>query len=129
VFEEVSSGAGGGEESDLAMATQLLTDAEMRLGLGETLTWHSPDITARLLAQQSRTRIEDILRTAEAETRAALSRHRAALERIAEALTDTRELHAEDLADLLDQVTSDRTTESADCVDANERTTQAPSGT
>jgi ATP-dependent Zn protease len=128
VFKEVSSGAGGGDESDLAMATQLLTDAEMRLGLGDTLTWHSPDITARLLAQQSRTRIEDTLRTAEAETRAALSRHRASLQRIAEALLEKRELHAEDLANLLDQVIPDRTTESADRVETNELTTQT-SGT
>jgi ATP-dependent Zn protease len=96
----------------------------MRLGLGDTLTWQSPDITARLLAQQSRTRIEDILRTAEAETRAALSRRRAALDRIAEALLDKRELHAEDLANLLDQVIPDRTTESADRVDADELTPQ-----
>jgi ATP-dependent Zn protease len=124
LFEEVSSGAGGGEESDLAMATHLLTDAEMRLGLGDTLTWQSPDITARLLAQQSRTRVEDALRTAEAETRAALTRHHAALERIAEALLDKRELHAEDLANLLDQVIPDRTTESADRVDADELTPQ-----
>ena len=124
LFEEVSSGAGGGDESDLAMATQLLTDAEMRLGLGDTLTWHSPDITARLLAQQSRTRIEDALRTAEAETREALSRHRAALDRIAEALIDTRELHAEALANPLDPVTPDTTTESAGLVGTNELTTQ-----
>jgi ATP-dependent Zn protease len=107
VFEEVSSGAGGGEESDLAMATQLLTDAEMRLGLGEALTWQSPDITTRLLAQQARTRIEDALRTAEAETREALTRHRAALERIAEALLEKRELQDSELAVLLDQVIPD----------------------
>ena len=107
VFDAVSSGAGGGEESDLAMATQLLTDAEMRLGLGEALTWQSPDITTRLLAQQARTRIEDALRTAEAETREALTRHRAALERIAEALLEKRELQDSELAVLLDQVIPD----------------------
>ena len=119
-FDVVSSGAG----SDLAMATQLLTDAETRLGLGETLTWQSPDITARLLAQGSRTRIEDALRTAEAETRKALACHRDDLERIAEALLEKRELHAADLANLLDQVIPDRTLESADLFDADERTPQ-----
>ena len=107
VFDEVSSGAGGGEESDLAMATQLLTDAETRLGLGETLTWQPPDITARLLGQGSRTRIEDALRTAESETREALTRHRADLDRIAGALLDKRELTAQDLTDLLDPVFPD----------------------
>ncbi|WP_412506867.1 hypothetical protein [Roseovarius sp. SYSU LYC5161] len=91
------------------MATQLLTDAEMRLELGETPTWQSPDIPTRLLAQQSRTRVEDTLRTAEAETREALARHRDDLERIAKALIDTRKLHAEDLANLLDQVIPNRT--------------------
>lgn len=124
VFKEVSSGAGGGAESDLAMATQLLSDAETRLGLGETLTWQSPDITARLLAQGSRTRIETALRTAEAETREALARNRADLERIAEALLEKRELHAEDLANLLDQVIPDRPRENADLFDADELSPQ-----
>ena len=128
VFDAVSSGAGGGEESDLAMAAHLLTDAEKRLGLGDTLTWHSPDITTRLLAQGPRTWIEDTLRTVEAEMRKALTRHRDDLERIAKALLEEWELHAEDLANLLDQVTPDRTLENADLFDADERTPQT-SGT
>jgi hypothetical protein len=116
VFDEVSSGAGGGEESDLAMATQLLIDAETRLGLGETLTWHSPDITARLLAQGSRTRIEDALRTAESEARNALTDHRADLDRIAKALLDKRELTAKDLTALLDPVDPDTARDTPDSV-------------
>jgi len=128
VFDAVSSGAGGGEESDLAMATQLLTDAETRLGLGDTLTWQAPDITARLLAQGSRTRIEDALRTAEAETRKTLACHRDDLERVAEALLDARELHAEDLANLLAQVIPDRKLENAGLFDTDELSPQ-PSGT
>ncbi|MGI3212787.1 AAA family ATPase [Roseovarius tibetensis] len=104
VFDAISSGAGGGEQSDLAMATRLLIDAETRLGLGETLTWQPPEITARLLAQGARTGIETALRAAEAEVRDALTDHRADLDRIAEAFMDRRELLAEDLNDLLDPV-------------------------
>jgi len=110
------------------MATQLLSDAELRLGLGDTLTWQAPDITARLLAQGSRTRIEDALQTAEAETREALACHRDDLERIAKALLDARELHAEDLANLLAQVIPDRPLENAGLFDADERIPQT-SGT
>ena len=54
--------------------------------------------------------------------------HRAALERIAEALQEKRELHAAELADLLDQVIPDRSTESAGRVETKELTTQT-SGT
>lgn len=97
VFDAISSGAGGGEQSDLAMATRLLIDAETRLGLGETLFWQPPEITARLLAQGARTGIETALRAAEAEVRDALTDHRADLDRIAEALLDKREPLAEDL--------------------------------
>jgi len=104
VFDAISSGAGGGEQSDLAMATRLLIDAETRLGLGETLFWQPPEITARLLAQGPRTGIETALRAAEAEVRDALTDHRADLDRIAEALLARRELLAEDLNDLLDPV-------------------------
>ena len=108
VFDEISSGAGGGEQSDLAMATQLLIDAETRLGLGDSLVWQSPDITARLLAQGSRTKIEDALRTAESGARDALADHRADLDRIAKALLDKRELTAKDLTDLLDPVSPNK---------------------
>jgi hypothetical protein len=116
IFDEVSSGAGGGEESDLGMATQLLIDAETRLGLGNSLVWQPPEITARLLAQGSRTRLEDALRTAESEAREALRHHRADLDRIARALLDKRELSAKDLSDLLDPVDPDTARDGPDSV-------------
>ena len=122
IFDEVSSGSGGDERSDLAMATQLLIDAETRLGLGETLTWQSPDITARLLAHGSRTRIEDALRTAESEAREALRHHRADLDRIAKALLDKRELTAQDLTALLDPVCPDKAMDVPDTGHADQLT-------
>ncbi|MGI3211013.1 AAA family ATPase [Roseovarius tibetensis] len=116
IFNEVSSGAGGGEQSDLAMATQLLIDAETRLGLGDSLVWQPPDITARLLAQGSRARIEHALRTAESEAREALTHHRADLDRIARDLLNKRELTAKDLTGLLDPVDPDTARDTPDSV-------------
>jgi ATP-dependent Zn protease len=123
VFDEVSSGAGGGAQSDLALATQLLIDAETRLGLGEALSWHSQDITARLLAQGFRAKIEDALRTAESEARDALTEHRGDLDRIAKALLDKRELTANDLTDLLKPVAPNKAMDVPDTGHADQLTT------
>ncbi|HQT46949.1 MAG TPA: AAA family ATPase [Acidocella sp.] len=46
---EISSGAGGGESSDLCRATQLAADAELSLGLRrQGLTWYAPQAAPQL---------------------------------------------------------------------------------
>lgn len=98
---DVSSGSGAGPSSDLAQATRLAMEAECALGFGPTLTWVPPETPHSLLPEAMRQRIEASLQAAQTEARAAMDRHRTAVERVAGALSERRELNAGQIADLL----------------------------
>jgi cell division protease FtsH len=98
---DISSGGGTGATSDLAQATKLAMEAECGLGFGPTLTWVPPETPYSLLPEAMRQRIEASLQAAQTEARAAMDRHRSAVERVAGALSERRELDAGQIAELL----------------------------
>lgn len=118
VFGEISSGAGGGEDSDLAKATRLALEAEGALGFGLTLSWLPSDLPLYLMPAALRDRVEAALQEAAADATARLTGHRSALERIARTLLDRRELDGPALAALL-----------ADAVPGRDPEGDSPSGT
>jgi ATP-dependent Zn protease len=98
---DISSGGGTGATSDLAQATRLAMEAECVLGFGPTLTWVPLETPYSLLPEAMRQRIEASLQGAQTEARAAMDRHRTAVERVAGVLSEQRELDAAQIADLL----------------------------
>lgn len=102
-LSEVSSGSGGDADSDLAGATRLATAAETRFGFGPELTWqpHDHDPRAGRLPADQRRRVAARLRTAATAAGALLAPHRSALQRLAQAFLQQRELDAAALAALL----------------------------
>lgn len=101
---DISSGGGTGATSDLAQATRLAMEAEFVLGFGPTLTWVPLETPYFLLPEALRQRIEASLQGAQTEARAAMDRHRTAVERVAGALSERRELDAGLIADLLSDI-------------------------
>ncbi|MFC3084542.1 AAA family ATPase [Tabrizicola soli] len=101
---DISSGGGTGATSDLAQATRLAMEAEFVLGFGPTLTWVPLETPYFLLPEALRQRIEASLQVAQTEARAAMDRHRTAVERVAGALSERRELDAGLIADLLSDI-------------------------
>jgi len=104
LFGDVTSGAGTGSASDLAQATSLGIRAECSFGFGPSLSWISPDTPITLLPAPVRDRVEDRLRAGQKEARKIIVQHRGAVERIADALLEHRELDSAALAGLLDGV-------------------------
>ena len=104
LLENISSGGGAGTSSDLAQATKLAMEAECGLGFGPTLTWVAPDTPYYLLPEPMRQRIEASLQAAQTEARAAMVRHRTAVERVAGVLSEQRELDEGQIADLLSDI-------------------------
>lgn len=102
LFGDVTSGAGTGSASDLAQATSLGIRAECAFGFGPDLCWISPDTPITLLPATVRDRVEDRLRAGQKEARKIIVQHRGAVERIADALLEHRELDGAALAGLLD---------------------------
>jgi ATP-dependent Zn protease len=100
-FDDVSSGGGAGQVSDLAQATQMALQAEANFGFGPSLAWHTIDRPLTLMPLDVRGRIEARLQEAQADVTHLLNAHRLELERIAMALLERRELYAADLDDLL----------------------------
>ena len=100
-FDDVSSGGGVGQASDLAQATQMALQAEANFGFGPSLTWHTLDRPLTLMPLDVRGRVEARLQEAQADVMHLLDPHRLELERIAMALLERRELNAADLDDLL----------------------------
>ncbi|WP_273524391.1 AAA family ATPase [Rhodosalinus sediminis] len=97
-----SHGAGGGPESDLAVATRLAAAVEAAYGLGRAgPLWRAgPEDAVALLRGDPEMRAAVTRRLERAETRARriLAQNRACLERLAEALTRTPSLHGDALA-------------------------------
>ena len=98
--ENVSLAAGGGESSDLAVATRITTHVVCAAGLGSDGSLHW---TKTATAAQSR-QIDRMLRGAYREAEKLLRRRRGALDRLTEALVDRQELDGEAVRNLLQSV-------------------------
>lgn len=85
-----TTGAGGSEESDLAMATRLAAEIELTTGLGATLAWHAAP-EARLATDPAlRDRVEAHLQRAHGRAVALLKADRATLAALARRLEAER---------------------------------------
>lgn len=102
IFGDVTSGGGTGSASDLAQATSLGIRAECAFGFGPDLCWISPDTPITMLPDAVRNRVEIRLRAGQEEARKLIARHRGAVERIADALLEKRELDGAALTELME---------------------------
>lgn len=104
-FDEVSSGSGGQDRgSDLARSTSLALQIELNYGFSSRLTWHDPNVALSSQSRDIRTSVEARLCRAEGAARAILTANVPALEQIADALIDERELDRDRLIELLGRV-------------------------
>ena len=98
VFGNVSGGAGGGAECDLAQATRLAVGIEIGLGLGgEGPLWMSLAEAVYLRDPAARSRVHNRLNSAEQRARAELRGRHATLLVTARALHARRVLEGDDL--------------------------------
>ncbi|WJS84183.1 AAA family ATPase [Paracoccus sp. TOH] len=104
VFGTVSSGAGGPEDSDLALATRIALAIETRFGLGAEGSLWLGETTDWLHDKATRERLRARIEAAETQALAILTPHRALLEDMAQTLATSRELSGNDVAEWLDQV-------------------------
>lgn len=107
---EVSSGCGGGEDSDLAVATELAIAMESSWGLGpeRRLLWFGPpgrDQAQRLLETDGDlvARVSATLDEVYGSAVSFLDQHREPLQRVAEALLERRCLRGDDLRALIEE--------------------------
>lgn len=119
IIGDISSGGGTGSNSDLAQATILAVQAECAYGFGPSLGWMSPDTPLLLLPNPVRRRVEARLRAGQDEARSIISQHLAAVERVADALVERRELDSAALMELLMGVKGTDETEALAMGDGN----------
>ncbi|MGY6704640.1 AAA family ATPase [Roseinatronobacter sp.] len=109
ILGQASGGAGGGSDSDLARATATAAAMEYAWGLGDRATlWRAPPDTAidRLFLDPHTTaRVQARLDAADATATQILTRNRALLEEMADALMKRQLLSGPELAALLRRVT------------------------
>ncbi|WP_232215702.1 AAA family ATPase [Paracoccus sp. J55] len=93
VLGDVSAGAGGGPESDLAMATAIASGIQTRYGLGaQGPVWTADPETLLALDPDVLFRVRRELEAAEKRAAQILSTHRNLLEEMAEALAASRDM-------------------------------------
>ncbi len=93
ILGEVSSGSGGGDQTDLAKATELAIALHTQLGLGDFgPVWLGETRAAQLLSTPVYARIRAHIEEAEAQALSILSANRALLEPMAKALLETRDM-------------------------------------
>jgi len=93
ILGEVSSGAGGGDQTDLAKATELAIALHTQLGLGDFgPVWLGETRAAQLLSSPVHARIRAHIEETEAQALSILCANRALLEQMANALLETRDL-------------------------------------
>uniref|UniRef100_UPI003AA9B647 AAA family ATPase n=1 Tax=Thioclava sp. TaxID=1933450 RepID=UPI003AA9B647 len=101
-FGDASIGAGGTEQSDLALATRIAIDAVTRHAMfSSDLLWTPVAPEHHLtMPKHLRLRVTDLLDTANAAARQIVADYPQAIETIAQALIEHRELDAGQIADL-----------------------------
>jgi AAA+ superfamily predicted ATPase len=108
IFGEVTSGAGGPDDSDLALATRIALAIETRFGLGAEGPLWLGETTHWLHDKAIRQRLRERIEAAEAQAMQILTPHHALLEDMAKTLAARRELSGQEAAKWLEQVrTSD----------------------
>lgn len=106
VFGEIADGGGGGENSDLASATQVATEMEASLGFGDSLVHLIPNgsrqVRELLLADRVlRQRVEATLDKAYEDARAILEEHEPAHEALVDALTQRHKLEGREVLEII----------------------------
>jgi AAA+ superfamily predicted ATPase len=104
IFGEVTSGAGGPDDSDLALATRVALAIETRFGLGAEGPLWLGESSDWLHDKATRQRLRARIEAAEAQALAILANHRNLLEDMAQTLASHRELSGKDAAEWLGQV-------------------------
>ena len=104
IFGTVSSGAGGPDDSDLALATRVALAIETRFGLGAEGPLWLGESSDWLHDKATRQRLRARIEAAEAQALAILANHRNLLEDMAQTLASHRELSGKDAAEWLGQV-------------------------
>ncbi|WP_417275229.1 hypothetical protein [Celeribacter halophilus] len=93
-----SSGSGGPQSSDLALATRLALDLETRLGLGGEGLTHTDATVPQLLTDQARRlRVHKHLQNAKAHAMEILEARQAELNALAKELISKREISGEEV--------------------------------
>lgn len=93
VLGDVSAGAGGGQDSDLAHATMIATSIQTRYGLGaQGPVWTADPETQLVLDPDTLFRVKRELENAENRAIQILTVHRSLLEEMAEALAASRDM-------------------------------------
>ena len=107
VLGEVSAGAGGVADSDLALATKDALQIEATLGLGsEGLVWYANPDVLHLQTPAIRNRLRQRLTRAEQRASRILQQNRAVLEKLAKALMQNRSMRAPEIKSHLSKVTA-----------------------
>ena len=104
IFGTVTSGAGGPDDSDLALATRVALAIETRFGLGAEGPLWLGESSDWLHDKATRQRLRARIEVAETQALQILTPHRALLEDMAQTLASHRELSGKDAAEWLGQV-------------------------
>ncbi len=114
ILASVSAGAGGSEESDLALATRLQLQFDREFGLGANgNAWLGPvDMKRITSAERDRARVK--LDQFERRAQQLLAPHRDLLEHLADHLLAVREMDTEDLRPWLENLAPSRPEQSGD---------------
>ncbi|RQP05395.1 MAG: AAA family ATPase, partial [Paracoccus sp. BP8] len=107
VLGDISAGAGGSPDSDLAQATMIATSIQTRYGLGaQGPVWTADPDTLIALDPDVLFRVRRELEAAEKRATQILSLHRDLLEEMARALAASRDMDRAEAADWLARVRS-----------------------
>jgi cell division protease FtsH len=101
---DASSGAGGRERSDLALATRLLAAMTLSFGLDDDQLIYVADydeVHRELRDPHTRRRVDEAMRRLQARALEIVERHRAQVEAIAQALIRRRFLSGEEIKEIL----------------------------
>jgi ATP-dependent Zn protease len=102
----VSLGAGGDDQSDLASVTQLIATLHASTGLGETLTYlaaHQDALAAVRSDRQLRSRVEKDMQSLQVRATDIVRRYRAAILAVADQLRARRQLSGDEVRRIFDE--------------------------
>lgn len=106
---EISAGAGGPVNSDLAIATRFAIDIETTYGLGlHGPVWHSKPDADHLATPAVHDRVRRRVQRAEKRAAAILMQNQYFLDTLARRLVETRSMKASEIGRLLDGVVTER---------------------
>lgn len=102
---DASGGAGGNENSDLALATSFALQVERTMGLGlNGLLWEPIGVLGRTMTEGERENVSQRLEAQSARAHVLLEPHRDTLDRIARALIDHVHLSGEEVGHMLPEI-------------------------